>query len=124
SRSARTIVLNAIVHLHNQRYELFAACVMPDHVHFLIQPWPKDESAAENRVFWKLSEILRSIKSYTAHQINAVEGTKGAIWAKEQFDRYVRSDRDLAEKFQYIVGNPWASRVVSEKEDYRWIWAG
>src|SRR5882724_5785085 len=37
SPAARTIVLNALRHFHNERYELFAASVMPDHVHFLFQ---------------------------------------------------------------------------------------
>src|ERR1700757_103320 len=41
SPTARTIVLDAVGHFHDKRYELFAACVMPDHVHLLIQPWPK-----------------------------------------------------------------------------------
>ena len=31
SPKARTIVLNSLRHFHNLRYELFAACVMPDH---------------------------------------------------------------------------------------------
>ncbi|HEY2139612.1 MAG TPA: DEAD/DEAH box helicase, partial [Chthoniobacterales bacterium] len=36
---ARTVVLDSLRHFHNERYELFAAVVMPDHVHFLFQPW-------------------------------------------------------------------------------------
>src|SRR4030095_868913 len=35
SPQVRTIVLNAWRHFHNARYELFAICVMPDHVHAL-----------------------------------------------------------------------------------------
>ena len=38
---ARTIVLNALQHFHGQRYQLLAACVMPDHVHVLLQPMIK-----------------------------------------------------------------------------------
>src|SRR5213078_4046707 len=44
SPKARSIVLDALRYFHNKRYELFAACVMPDHVHFLFQPWPKDRN--------------------------------------------------------------------------------
>src|SRR5205823_1457953 len=42
--AGRTIVMNALRHFHDQRYELFAACVMPDHVHALLQPWPKQSN--------------------------------------------------------------------------------
>ncbi len=118
-------MLDAVLHLHSQRYELFAACVMPDQFSTLLisAPWPKDDSNSEKVQFSEsLAEILRSIKSYTAHQVNDLEGTKGSLWEKERFDRYIRSDRDLAEKFRYIVSNPWTSGVVSASQDYRWLW--
>src|SRR5262245_19602372 len=57
---ARTIVLNAWRHFHNARYELFAICVMPDHVHALFQPWPKNEGSHTEPTFWSLAELMRS----------------------------------------------------------------
>ena len=122
SPEARTLVMNALRHFHNQRYELFAACVMPDHVHMLIQPWPKREDDSGNVAFWSLSELLHSIKSVSAREINKRERKTGAIWEREQFDRYVRSDRDLEEKFLYIIRNPWDAEVVRRNEDYPWLW--
>ena len=123
SEAARTIVLNALRHFHNKRYELFAACVMPDHVHALMQPWPKNENVPDgDQVFWSLSEILGSIKSFTAHEINKLENRTGQLWDKESFDRFIRSDRDLEEKFHYILRNPWDSNVTQQSEDYSWIW--
>ncbi|CAN5475697.1 hypothetical protein BH18VER2_BH18VER2_01890 [soil metagenome] len=122
SPAARSLVLDALLHFHNQRYELFAACVMPDHVHLLIQPWPKGDDAEGDAVFWPLSELLRSVKSFSAHEINRLEGRKGTVWEPERFDRYIRSDRDLEEKFQYITRNPWESGVASSEEDYPWLW--
>ncbi len=123
SPDARTVVLNAARHFHDKRYELFAACVMPDHVHLLLQPWVKEENAEGNPVFWPLSELVHSLKSFTAHAINKAEGEKGVLWTQERFDRYVRSDRDLEEKFQYICDNPWRDGVASEGEEYPWVWA-
>ncbi|PYJ28601.1 MAG: hypothetical protein DME90_07305 [Verrucomicrobia bacterium] len=118
----RTIVLDSLRYLHNERYELFAACVMPDHVHLLIQPWPKDDNEKGSVVFWPLSELMHSIKSFSAHKINEMEKKTGPVWEKESFDRYVRSDRDLQEKFYYICRNPWDSGVAKQNEDYPWIW--
>jgi len=34
----------------------------------------------------------------------------------------MRSDADLAEKFQYILENPWSAEVAQPDEDYPWIW--
>jgi RecG-like helicase/REP element-mobilizing transposase RayT len=122
SPQARTIVLNTWRHFHNARYELFALCVMPDHVHALFQPWPKNEASREETIFWSLTELMRSLKSFTAREINRAEGKSGAVWEKETFDRYIRSDRGLAEKFHYILCNPWDAGVAKQNQDYPWIW--
>src|SRR5205814_63632 len=107
SAKARTTVLNSLRHFHKKRYEMFAACVMPDHVHLLIQPWPKTDDDTGKGAFWALSELLRSIKSFSAYNINELEKRSGPVWQNEHFDRYVRSDHDLQEKFHYILQNPW-----------------
>src|SRR5438105_12493298 len=65
---------------------------------------------------------MQSIKSFTAHEINKAENSKWSVWEKESFDRYVRSDRDLKEKFQYILRNPWDAEIARPNEDYRWVW--
>jgi RecG-like helicase/REP element-mobilizing transposase RayT len=120
--AARTIVLNAIRHFRDKRYGLYAACVMPDHAHILLQPWPKEFDKSDNPVFWSVAELMQSIKSFTAHEINKLQKTTGAVWEKESFDRYVRSDRDLQEKFHYILRNPWDAGVAKPNEDYPWVW--
>src|SRR5882724_1594135 len=119
----RDIVLQSALHGHEQRqYELYAACVMPDHVHLLLQPQPKETGTKEQSVFWSLSEILHGIKSSTAHRINKRRGKAGSIWEKESFDRLIRSGTDLQEKFFYICRNPWTSNVIGQSENYPWLW--
>src|SRR5437016_7721722 len=65
---------------------------------------------------------MRALKSFTAREINRAEGKAGAVWEKETFDRYIRSDRDLEEKFHYILRNPWDAGIAKQNEDYPWIW--
>ncbi len=122
SAKSRAAVLDALRHFHRERYELFAACVMPDHVHFIFQPWVKEADEKGASIFWSQSELFHSLKSFTSHEINKIERTSGSVWEKESFDRYVRSDSDLAEKFHYICRNPWDAGVVTSAEDYPWVW--
>ena len=122
SPASRTAVLNALRYFHDKRYSLFAASVMPDHVHVLLQPWIKEQNAAGENVFWSLGELMHSIKSFTAKEINRIEGTAGEIWEQERFDRYVRGDRDLEEKFHYILANPERAGLVDPARGYPWIW--
>jgi putative transposase len=119
----RDIVLQSVCYGHEHlQYELYVACVMPDHVHLLFEPQIKDEASDGEAIFWSLSEILHGIKSSTAHRINKLRRENGYVWDRESFDRLIRSESDLEEKFSYICRNPWDSRVVDQHQDYRWLW--
>jgi len=119
----RNIVLRSLLYGHERlQYELYIACVMPDHVHLLFEPQIKEETATSHTIFWSLSEILHGIKSSTAHRINKICGATGPVWDKESFDRLIRSQSDLEEKFSYICRNPWDAKVVDQNEDYPWLW--
>jgi alanyl-tRNA synthetase len=123
SPAARDIVLKSLLFGHDQRrYQLYAACVMPDHVHFLFEPQIKEQDKDGKPIFWPLPELFHSIKSFTAHEINKLEKTTGQVWENESFDRMIRGDADLEEKFHYICRNPWDSGVVPITENYPWLW--
>ena len=123
SPDARDAVLKSLLFGHDQRrYQLYAACVMPDHVHFLFEPQIKEQDPAGKPVFWPLQELLHSIKSFTAHEINKLAKTTGRVWENESFDRMIRGDADLEEKFHYLCRNPWDSGVVPVTENYPWLW--
>ena len=122
SPAARDVVFDCILHWRDSRYRLVAACVLPDHAHFIIQPGVKDDDREGNPVFWALSEILHSIKSYSAKEVNKLENVTGTLWQEERYDRYVRSDRDLEEKFHYLCRNPWTAGLASENEAWPWLW--
>ena len=123
SPEARSITLNAIIHFDQKRYDLFATCVMPDHVHILFQPWPKPVAKKDELLFWSLAELMHSIKSFTAREINRAENSQGKqLWENEYHDRLMRSDHDVGEKFLYVCRNPWTDNLVGSDEDYPWVW--
>ena len=119
----RDLVLKSILYAHEHRqYQLYAACVMPDHVHLLFEPQIKEQSQDGKPVFWSLSEILQGIKSASAHNINQAVGQTGHIWESESLDRMIRGQSDLEEKFHYICRNPWDAGVAEMTENYPWLW--
>src|SRR5205814_2457524 len=119
----RDIVMRSALHGHKHgQYELYVACVMPDHVHLLFEPQIKEQTEKGESVFWSLSEILHGIKSSSAHRITGHRNSTGPVWEKESFDRLIRSETDLHEKFLYICWNPWDSNVIEQNEDYLWLW--
>jgi REP element-mobilizing transposase RayT len=123
SAAERDLVLLSVLYAHDHRqYELYVGCVMPDHVHLLFEPQIKDQNQTGRAVFWSLTQILQGIKSTSAHRINNVLGATGAVWEKEYFDRFIRSEADLHEKFCYICRNPWTAGVVEPSDEYPWLW--
>jgi RecG-like helicase/REP element-mobilizing transposase RayT len=122
SERARDVVLESIRRWDGRRYELFAACVMPDHVHLLIEPMVERQNESGNSMFFSLSKILHSIKSFTANRINKIEKVNEPVWESESFDRMIRTESDLQEKFEYITRNPWDAGIAKPTDDYRWVW--
>ena len=122
STEARDIVLESLLRWKDRRYELYGACVMPDHVHFLIEPMIERDGDCGNPIFFPVSKILHSIKSFTANRINKIENSNEPVWETESFDRLIRSESDLQEKFNYISRNPWDAGVVGSDQDYQWLW--
>jgi alanyl-tRNA synthetase/REP element-mobilizing transposase RayT len=124
SSAERDITLQTILHDAGKKYELFAACVMPDHVHLLLEPQVETNDARGKPVFYALSDILQTLKSVSSHRINKAAGVTGQrVWENESFDRLIRSEHDFEEKFHYICRNPWEAAVAAPDEDYQWLWA-
>ncbi|HEY5036996.1 MAG TPA: DEAD/DEAH box helicase [Chthoniobacterales bacterium] len=119
--AARDVVLEALLHWNERRYQLYAACVMPDHVHVLLEPAIKKTAKDNGAIFFSLGEIFRSIKANTARVINKLAGTRGKVWEEEWFDRVIRSERDLQEKFRYITRNPFDAGLEKDGP-YPWVW--
>ncbi|MEM8641290.1 MAG: transposase [Cyanobacteria bacterium P01_G01_bin.54] len=117
SPPARDIVLSACRYFDGDRYTLYAAVVMPDHVHLLLQPQPQ-----ANGEPWPLSKIIHSLKSYTAKQISTVMMHHGTLWMPERYDRIIRDAAEFQATWQYIQENPLRSGLCTQQEDYPFVW--
>ena len=105
---AAKIVLDCLNWLERQeRIRLVAAVVMPDHLHFV----------AGLRQ-GSLSQIMRSLKGYTAKNINTLLERKGSFWQPQYHDHAVRKDEDLNEVVLYILQNPVRAGLVKDFHDY------
>ena len=55
---------------------------------------------------WMLQDIMKSVKHYSALQINRLLQRNGNVWQKESFDRIVRDEQHYMNLLQYINNNP------------------
>jgi putative DNA methylase len=93
-------------------YLLHAWCVMPNHVHALVQP----------RHGRALKAIVQAWKSVSAHAPDAPK----QLWQKNYFDRFMRDEDQLWFTVNYIEANPVTAGLVAAKEEWRWssAWGG
>jgi putative transposase len=106
--AAATCVLAALRWLETQqRIDLEAAVVMPDHVHFVARL----RSGT-------LSALMQTLKGYTAREINRSLGRKGAFWQPQYHDHALRSDEDLVEVVSYCLNNPVRAGLVMDFHEY------
>jgi REP-associated tyrosine transposase len=54
------------------------------------------------------------------HRSLAPPLTSGLVWQDESFDRIVRNEGELEQKFNYILGNPWKRWPSLDR--YPWVW--
>ncbi|MBX9737374.1 MAG: aminotransferase class I/II-fold pyridoxal phosphate-dependent enzyme [Phycisphaerales bacterium] len=103
------LVLDSLLHFDGDRARTFAACVMNNHVHWLVRPLNGQT----------LPSLVESVKRFSARSINKDRGAEGRFWSPESFDYIVRDGNDFADVVQYIVKNPVAAGIVARASDYR-----
>ena len=94
----------------DERFAILAYCVMPDHVHFLVEG-----QAAES----DFRRFVRRAKQHSgaAYALSCDE----PLWQDGYYERILRDDSDAAEFARYIVWNPVRAGLVLMPEQYLYL---
>jgi len=101
-------VAGALRHFEGVRYRLVAWCVMPNHVHAIVEPLAGFE----------LPDILHSWKSFSAKEANRIIGRTGEFWQPEYYDHLIRDAQDFKRQVEYVLTNPARAGLKN------WKWVG
>ena len=102
------VVEDSLCEFNASRYQLFAWCVMPNHVHVVFQAFPGNT----------LAKILHSWKSYSAKRANKILHRSSEFWQREYYDHLIRDVSELHRAVRYVVDNPKKAGL----RDWRWVW--
>jgi REP element-mobilizing transposase RayT len=105
-----SLVQDALLHFDGARYRLLAWCLMPNHVHVVIEIIDGHS----------LTDIVHSWKSFTARRANQQLGCSGSFWHPDYFDRYMRNEEHLARTVDYVELNPVKAGLVKAAEEWQW----
>ena len=108
-------VQRSFLHFHGVRYHLHAWCIMPNHVHVLVEP------------LVDLASIVQGWKSFTARWVlgkNEQLGLKipasDQLWMREYWDRYIRDAGHYHRAVEYIHHNPVKAGLCDAAEAWPW----
>ena len=108
-------VQNSFLHFHGERYHLHAWCIMPNHVHVLVEPR------------MDLAVLVQGWKSFTARWILSqnqrldlhIPESK-QLWMREYWDRYIRDAEHYQKVVDYIHQNPVRAGLCRAPEAWPW----
>jgi len=88
-----------------QHWTVLAAVLMPDHVHVIISPMDARDA--------KLGNSSAALKRWMRKELKAAWQ-----WQPGCFDRLLRSDESLHEKWLYVQDNPVRAGLVESSADW------
>jgi REP element-mobilizing transposase RayT len=104
------VVASALQYFEGKRYHLVAWCVMPNHVHAIVQPLAGID----------LDGILHSWKSFSSKEANRLIGRSGQFWQPESYDHLIRDENDFARQVEYVLANPLRAGL----RNWKWVGGG
>lgn len=117
------LVCAQIHQLYPQHYHLYAFCVMPSHVHLLVdtQDIPAPPPSKNGHQLTALSQAMFLLKGRTARQANLLLKRQGAFWRRESYDHVARDEKEFERIVGYILNNPVKAGLVKDWQDYPYL---
>lgn len=78
-------IAKALLHFDGRRYPIFAWCVMPKHVHVVLNIFSRHT----------LPKVMHSWKSFTSKRASEVSNVGGTFWQTEYYDHFIRDESEL-----------------------------
>jgi putative transposase len=86
---------------------VYAYCIMPDHVHLLLEP------SATHDVITFVGQF-KNLAQRAAWR----HGVTGAFWQRSFWDHFLRVDEDIERVVAYVLNNPVRAGLVPEWRNY------
>jgi type I restriction enzyme R subunit/putative DNA methylase len=121
------MVEDALLHFHNCRYELLAWCVMPNHVHVLVDvrmmPLWKMVAAWKKFVSRKGGEWMRSERRSPDRREqlqtnNAPNWSSALRWQREYWDTFMRNEDQQRKAIRYLENNPVKAKLCRQAAEW------
>jgi REP element-mobilizing transposase RayT len=125
-----SIVIDELQWLRSQRgICLYAYCLMPDHLHILLQLPGRTSNSPDDDVAGAtvlrrgppqtLGSVMATLKGYTTHE-SWKAGYEGKLWQTNFYDHILRGYESGIRVAEYILESPVRAGLVRQPDDYPW----
>jgi hypothetical protein len=109
----RLQLVRALVKPDGRQWDLLILCVLPGATELLF----KVREAPSGRPY-ELAEVVEKAKARVSKQISKKTGERFGPFYSESYDRIVRDDVELEERWQLILDSPVARGLAEDPEEY------
>jgi REP element-mobilizing transposase RayT len=109
NREVARVVEECLLLNNGRSYRLQAWCIMPNHVHLVVDVWDTP-----------LSDLLQVWKGRSAFNSNKVLNRRGKFWEREYFDTLITTEAHLRKAIRYTESNPTKAKFVRQSSDWEW----
>lgn len=107
------IVFDAIKYRDNKEYKLICFCIMPNHVHLMFTQLENSKT---------ISQIMQSLKWFTAREANKILNRTGSFWQAESYDHIVRDEDEYYRIIKYVLNNPVKAELAEKWQDWKFTY--
>jgi REP-associated tyrosine transposase len=123
NKTIANIVAKKIHSMNGKLFQLTAYCIMPNHVHLLIESVITDRLQHRGKTAqYPVTDTLRLLKGNTARACNLALERSGQFWNHESYDHYVRDEQELERIIKYILFNPVKAKLVADWQKWQFTY--
>jgi putative transposase len=93
------------------RCKIYAYCLMPNHVHLIVDPGEKVEN---------LALLMKRVSGRQTRYVNKIKGRRGTLWEGRYKSSPIEVDKYLLACCRYVELNPVRAGIVDDPAKYKW----
>ena len=113
----RNVLLRLLIKPDGRRWDLLIACVLPEKTDLIFRVL--DAPSGEP---YELSEIVEKAKAKAGKLIIKKSGERWPPFYNESYDRILRDENELEERWEEIFESPSTYELAEDPEEYGSLW--
>ncbi len=121
------LVVEQILRFDGELYDALAYCVMPNHVHLVLDLGLQIDKLEDKGVhheeivaaYKQLGYVMNRIKGASSRYINQRTNSSGKLWRRESYDHWIRPWEPVDNFCRYVWKNPEKAGLVTGGQDWK-----